>query len=90
MKNIYENLKNLRKIHNFTQAEVAQRLQLSRSSYNAYEQNICEPNIKILSKLADFYHTSIDHIVGGETQILDLNGINTTKKKDYFGCFKHE
>lgn len=81
MHTINEKLKELRKKNNFTQSEVAQKLQLTRPTYNAYEQNICEPNIDTLIKLADFYHTSIDYLVGRKTELINLNGIKPTKKR---------
>lgn len=82
MNTINEKLKELRKKNSFTQSEVAQKLQLTRPTYNAYEQNICEPNIDTLIKLADFYHTSIDYLVGHNTRhIIDTSGLSLDKIK---------
>ena len=59
-------LKELRKNKKMTQEEVSKYLNIARSTYNGYEQNISEPTIETLSKLADLYEVSLDQLVGRE------------------------
>lgn len=46
-----------------TQKEMSEVLRISRSTYNNYEQNIAEPNIETLIKLADYFHTTVDNLL---------------------------
>ena len=52
----------LRKSKNLTQKELANLINVSQPSYNAYEKNETEPNIATLKKLADYYQTSLDYL----------------------------
>lgn len=69
------NLKELRKKNNITQQEIAQKLQISQATYCNYELKNREPDIDTLIKLADFYHCSLDELVGRESDMLNLNAL---------------
>ncbi len=58
------NLKTMRKKIGLSQEELAKKLDLSRSTYNSYEQDICEPPLNVLCKLADVFNVSIDELIG--------------------------
>ena len=66
-------LRKLRAKTNLTQTEVARISGINLRNYNKYENNVSEPDIKTLCKLADFYHVSIDELVGRNTDIINLN-----------------
>lgn len=81
------NIKELRKTKGFTQEEISKQLSIARSTYNGYEQNISEPNIETLCKLADIYGVSLDYLIGrefkdevGYLDELELNILKMTKK----------
>lgn len=57
------NLKLLRKRRKFSQEEVANSLELTRSSYSGYENGVAQPNIDSLILFSDFYKVSIDDLV---------------------------
>lgn len=59
-----QNLKSLREEKNMTQQELASKLNISQQSVNKYENQNTEPDINLLSKMADFFNTSIDYLVG--------------------------
>lgn len=65
-----KNLKNIRIQNNLTQKEIATKLNISRSTYNNYEQGVAEPDIETLKKLADIYHTTTDTIIEHEVPYL--------------------
>ena len=67
------NLAKLRKERNLTQKDIAKILNIQQSTYSGYESGSYEPTIATLTKLADFYNTSIDYIVGRETETINLN-----------------
>lgn len=52
----------LRKEKKLTQKDVANYLQIARTTYSAYEQGANTPDITTLKKLADYYETSIDYL----------------------------
>lgn len=49
---------------NRTQAEVAEKLNISRTAYAGYESGRNEPDLKTLIKIADLYGVSLDYIAG--------------------------
>lgn len=57
------NLKLLRNKLRKSQEEVANDLNLTRSSYSGYENNVAQPNLEILIQLSDYYKVSIDDLV---------------------------
>ena len=61
---MYERLKTLRKSNKFTQKFIAEQLNISARLYSSYENGKYTVPVHILSKLAKFYNTSIDYLVG--------------------------
>lgn len=57
-------IKNLRLLFNFTQKELADKLNIRQNTYSQYENGRREPSIEILIKLAEIFDTSIDFLVG--------------------------
>ena len=64
------NLKRLRKESGISQQKLGDAISMSQQSINQYENHDTEPDIMTLSKMADFFETSIDYIVG-RTDIRD-------------------
>lgn len=54
----------LRKQHGMSQQQVADKINVSRSSYSQYELGIKQPTIQTLKLIADLYKCSIDYLVG--------------------------
>lgn len=57
-------IRDLREDHDLTQAKVAQLLGCSQQTYSRYESGEITIDIHSLIKLAQFYNTSIDYLVG--------------------------
>ena len=57
-------LKELRKLSNKTQDDIAALLNTTQATYSRYEQNQSEPTIDTLCKLADYYNVSLDYLIG--------------------------
>lgn len=70
--NLSKNLKNLRKKNNLTQLQMSKILNLGSTTYQSYEQEVSEPNIEVLIKIANFYNISVDELLGRETDMLNL------------------
>jgi len=57
-------LRFLRKEQKLTQDEFAKAIGISRARYSHYENGLHEPPNEILQKIADFYHTSTEYLLG--------------------------
>ena len=58
------NLKLLRKEYGISQQRLADEIGISQPSINKYENHDIEPEIEILIRLADYFNTSVDYIIG--------------------------
>jgi transcriptional regulator with XRE-family HTH domain len=54
----------LRQLHNLTQKQLCQQLNIGRSVYSYYETGARLPSIAVLIKIADYYHITLDEMVG--------------------------
>ena len=61
---VLPNLKALRKETGISQQRLAEALGISQQSVNQYENHKIEPDIDTLSRLADYFHTTVDYIIG--------------------------
>jgi transcriptional regulator with XRE-family HTH domain len=69
-------LKILRLKANMTQAQLAQKLGLTKSVISAYETGLRLPSYDILIHIAKIYNVSTDYLLGVEnTRSLDLSGL---------------
>ena len=66
---MYKRIKQLRKSHNLSQTEVSKILETPLFLYSLYENGKKQIPLNLLSKLARFYNTSIDYIVGDTDEI---------------------
>lgn len=57
-------LKDLREDRDETQQAVAAFLGCRQQTYSRYENGKSQPSLEILAKLADYFHTSVDYIMG--------------------------
>lgn len=56
-------IKDLREDRDLTQKDISKYLNISQVAYSYYEINKRSIPLEILSKLADFYNTSIDYLL---------------------------
>ena len=61
---MFANLKILRNERGLSQQRLADALGISQQSVNKYENQNVQPDIDILMRMADYFETSIDYIVG--------------------------
>ena len=59
-----ENLKKLRNKKGISQQMLANIFGISQQSVNKYENHSIEPDIDTLMRLADFFGTSVDYLIG--------------------------
>ena len=56
-------IKSLREDHDLTQKEISKILNISQVAYSDYEINKRNIPLELLSKLADYYNTSVDYLL---------------------------
>jgi putative transcriptional regulator len=61
-------LRILRAEHNWSQADLAERLEVSRQSVNAIETGKFDPSLPLAFKLARLFNSSIETIFSDETE----------------------
>ena len=61
---MYPRIRNLREDHDMNQTQVAKMLGMSQTGYSKYETGENDIPTGILIKLAKFYNTSIDYLLG--------------------------
>lgn len=59
-----ENLRRLRVSRGMSQQQLADVIGTSQQSINKYENHSVEPDIRTLIKIADYFETTIDYLVG--------------------------
>ena len=74
-------IKELRKELNLSQQEVATGAGISRSVLSEYESGNVDPSATALSKLADFFRTSTDYLMGRED---DFGQLTTRAPGDFY------
>lgn len=57
-------LKELRKEYGISQQRLADAIYVTQPSINKYENHNIEPEIAILIRIADFFNTSVDYLIG--------------------------
>ena len=58
------NLKKLREETGISQKQLAENIGVSQQSINKYENHNIEPDIATLIRIADFFNTSVDYVIG--------------------------
>ena len=61
---MYPRIRNLREDRDLTQKQIAQMLGMSQTGYSKYETGENDIPTAILIKLARFYNTSVDYLLG--------------------------
>ena len=62
---MYENrLRDLREDRDFNQTDISKMLKVHQTTYSDYELGKLNIPVPILHRLADFYHVSIDYLLG--------------------------
>lgn len=82
-----ENLIQLRKLHQMSQEELADRIQVSRQTLSKYETGESLPDIEKCKRLADVFNVTVDDLINYEKK--DGLGLEVPPKgKHIFGMVK--
>lgn len=70
-----EMIKNLREDAGFSQSQLAKKLDVTRSSVNAWEMGLSTPTTHYIVEIAKLFHVSTDYILGlDKTRTIVLDG----------------
>lgn len=61
---MYERIRALREDSDKSQSTIAQMLNVSQATYSRYETGDLDIPSQALIKLAEYYHTSVDYLLG--------------------------
>ncbi|MDD6441141.1 MAG: helix-turn-helix transcriptional regulator [bacterium] len=74
---VADRIKELRLSNNMTQADVAKKLNITRSSVNAWEMGISIPSTAYIIELSQLFKVSTDYLLGLSTNItLDISSLS--------------
>ncbi len=89
---ISDRIKELRSINNMSQVKLAKKLNVSRSTVNAWEMGISMPTIKYIIEMSSLFNVTSDYILEiDQSNSVSLNGLNKKQIKlinDLINCFK--
>ena len=79
---IGERIKMLRESHNLSQAALAKRLGVTRSSVNAWEMGLSIPTAQYIVELSQLFHVSTDYLLGlNNTQAIYIDRLSQEEKQ---------
>lgn len=76
---MYRRIRELREDRDMYQKDIAEMLGMSQTGYSKYETGENDIPTQILIKLADFYGTSVDYLLGRTNEMASIEEL--TKKK---------
>lgn len=83
------NLKALRKLHGYTQQELAEKLHFGSTAICNYELGNNQPSFGVLVRLAEILGVSVDALLGVEDNVLEFrkwklkyDGLSIMQKKE--------
>ena len=68
-------LKDLREERKISQQKLAIELNVSQASISKYEKGLAEPDIPMLCTIAEFFHVSVDYLIGRTSTRNNLSAI---------------
>ena len=75
-------LRNLREDNDLTQKDLSKMLNISQVAYSYYELDKRSIPLELLSKIADFYNTSVDYLLFRTDTPVPYPRNQTNKNKD--------
>ena len=66
-------LRYLRKREGLSQAELAEKLNIKRSTVSSYEQGTREPNFEMLECIADYFNVNMSTLIGDDGVPMQFN-----------------
>ena len=75
---IADKIKELREANHWTQTQLAKKLNITRSSVNAWESGLSAPSTQYIAELARILKVSTDYLLGlNNTATISVTGLDT-------------
>ena len=84
---LYPNIRALREDRDLRQRQLAELLNVSQNTYSQYESGVIALTAEHLIKLADFYHVSVDYLLG-RTDKREMNQYKRTARGRFFSYIR--
>lgn len=79
---IYDKIKTLRHEAGYSQAQLARKLDVTRSAVNAWEMGLSTPTTQYVVELCKLFHVSSDYLLGLSTEHTVLLDGYTSEERD--------
>ncbi|MGG3609689.1 helix-turn-helix transcriptional regulator [Priestia megaterium] len=79
--NLGDKLKELRKEHNYSQQQLAEKLHVTAQAISKWENNKSVPDIINLVQLSEAYNISLDYLIKSDKQLQKKLSINNIRLK---------
>lgn len=87
---VAEKIKFLREQKELTQSDLARKLNITRSSVNAWEMGISVPSTQYIIELANLFSVSTDYLLGVEkTSTMDISGLSEKDIEIVYSLIEH-
>ena len=87
---IYDKIKTLREEAGYSQAQLAKKLDVTRSSVNAWEMGLSTPTTHYVVEIAKLFHISTDYLLGLENERhIVLEGYSKSEIELLYGLIKY-
>lgn len=92
MSKFHLRLRELRNSRKLSQQELANYLQISKSSVNMYERGEREPGLDTLEAIADFFNVDMDYLSGKATEIkiFDTKDDITSHEREIISAYREQ
>lgn len=89
MISVGKQIQDLRKLNNLNQSQLADKIGVSLTQLQRYENKGVQPPADILKKLADTFNVSIDYLVYGDTEQKAQQSIKDNELLAQFKAVEH-
>lgn len=87
---ISETIRTLRESAGFSQAQLAKKLDVTRSSVNAWEMGLSTPTIQYVVAMSRLFHVSADYLLGIESKLsIHLDGYSPEEKELIYSLVRY-
>jgi len=87
---IYNVIKALREDAGYSQSQLAKKLDVTRSSVNAWEMGVSIPTTPYIIELAKLFHVSTDYLLGlDSTRQISLEGYSKSEIELIYNLLKY-
>lgn len=87
---ISDRIRELREKTGMSQSQLAKKLDVTRSSVNAWEMGLSTPTTQYVVAMAQLFHVTADYLLGMESsKTISLNGYNDNQIKLIFSILNY-